>query len=294
MGSLTLRHGRLRPRRGVDSSSMPRTLQTRIFGWLLRTAMLLMSSLALCAHAAGDAAAGAAAGRAPIVVFAAASLTDALQDVTAQAERLLGVTVKLSFAASSALARQIDNGAPADVFVSADTDWMDYLQTHARIEPGSRVDLLGNRLVLVAPAGSDARLKIGRDFPLAAALAGGRLAVGDPDAVPAGRYARAALTQLGVWDSVSGRLVRAENVRAALALVDRGEVPLGIVYRTDALIDKGVRIVDTFPAGSHPPIVYPVALLVGAKAGARDYLEYLRTPAATAVFSKYGFEPVRR
>jgi len=256
--------------------------------------MLLMSSLALCAHAAGDAAAGAAAGRAPIVVFAAASLTDALQDVTAQAERLLGVTVKLSFAASSALARQIDNGAPADVFVSADTDWMDYLQTHARIEPGSRVDLLGNRLVLVAPAGSDARLKIGRDFPLAAALAGGRLAVGDPDAVPAGRYARAALTQLGVWDSVSGRLVRAENVRAALALVDRGEVPLGIVYRTDALIDKGVRIVDTFPAGSHPPIVYPVALLVGAKAGARDYLEYLRTPAATAVFSKYGFEPVRR
>jgi molybdate transport system substrate-binding protein len=228
------------------------------------------------------------------VVFAAASLTDALKDIAVDAEKRQGLIVKTSFAASSVLARQIENGAPADVFMSADTDWMDYLATHALIKTGSRFDLLGNRLVLIAPAASTLNLTIAPGFPLAAALGAGRLAVGDPDSVPAGRYARAALTQLGVWDSVVGRLARAENVRAALVLVDRGEVPLGIVYRTDALIDKGVRIVGTFAQGSHPPIVYPVALTVSAKPGAQEFVDYLRTSAATAIFVKYGFEPEHR
>lgn len=232
-----------------------------------------------------------AAERPPVIVFSASSLTDALKELAADAEVVAGTPIRVSFAASSALARQIENGAPADVFLSADTDWMDYLQTHGLIKPGSRLDLLGNQLVLIAPVSSAVRLKVAPGFALATSLGAGRLAVGDPDSVPVGRYARAALTQLGVWDSVSNRLARAENVRAALALVDRGEVPLGIVYRTDALIDKGVRIVDTFPAESHAPIVYPVALTVTAKAGAQQFIDYLATPAAAAVFVKYGFEP---
>jgi len=266
---------------------MPLTFKIRSFWWLT-TALLPMNLLNVAALAADESATGA---RPPIVVFAASSLTDALQEIAADAERREGLTVKLSFAASSALARQIDNGAPADVFMSADTDWMDYLQSHALIKPGSRLDLLGNALVLIAPAASTLKLSIAPGFALAAALGAGRLAVGDPDSVPAGRYARASLTNLGVWDSVSGRLARADNVRAALVLVDRGEAPLGIVYRTDALIDKGVRIVGTFPQASHAPIVYPVALTVGAKPGAQKFVDYLRTPAAAAIFLKYGFEP---
>jgi molybdate transport system substrate-binding protein len=230
----------------------------------------------------------------PVIVFAASSLTDALQELTAGAERATGVPIKISFAASSALARQIENGAPADVFLSADTDWMDYLQTHGLIQPGSRRDLLGNQLVLIALVSSTVRVDIAPGFPLARALGSGRLAVGDPDSVPVGRYARAALTDLRVWDSVVNRLARAENVRAALALVDRGEAPLGIVYRTDALIDKGVRIVGTFPPRGHAPIVYPVALTVAAKAGAQAFVDYLSTPAAGAVFVRYGFEPKHR
>src|SRR6266478_5840408 len=228
-------------------------------------------------------------GEPAIVVFAAASLTNVLQHLGDAYTKASSLPVKFSFAASSALARQIENGAPADVFFSADKDWMDYLQTRKLIQAESRRNLLGNRLVLVAPAASTVSLKIAPQFELAAALGRGRLATGDPDSVPAGRYARAALTTLGVWSKVADHIVRAENVRAALAFVERGEVPLGIVYRTDALIDKGVRIVDTFPADSHPPITYPIALTVGAKSVAAQFADYLGKPAVGAVFVRYGF-----
>ena len=227
-----------------------------------------------------------------IVVFAASSLTDALQELGADFRRSSGVAVKLSFAASSTLARQMESGAPADVFLSADVEWMDYLQQRALILPDSRRDLLGNSLVLIAPAASTVTLTIESGFALADALAGGRLATGDPDSVPVGRYALASLKSLGVWNSVKDHLVRAENVRAAMAFVDRGEAPLGIVYKTDALIDKGVRIVDVFPAETHPAIIYPMAL--GPKAGpdAAKFADYLLTPTADAVFIKYGFVPL--
>jgi molybdate transport system substrate-binding protein len=256
----------------------------------LTVVVIALSTIALGAPRARAADAGDGA----VVVFAASSLTDVLGQLGAAFEKSSGIPVKLSFAASSALARQIENGAPADVFLSADPDWMDYLQARNLIARDTRRDLLGNRLVLVAPSGSAIKLKIEPRFHLAEALGGGRLATGDPDSVPVGRYARAALTKLGVWDSVATRIAGAENVRAALALVGRGEVPLGIVYETDAFIDKAVRIVDTFPADSHPPIVYPVALTSAAKAGARGFAEFLRTPAADATFLKYGFIPLHR
>jgi molybdate transport system substrate-binding protein len=255
----------------------------------LTCCLLLVAALGLHTAAADPAAPPARS----IVVFAAASLTDSLQELTATFSKSTGIDVKLSFAASSALARQIESGAPADVFFSADIEWMDYLAARKLIRADSRRDLLGNRLVLVAPAASTISVKIAPHFALAEALGRGRLATGDPDSVPVGRYARAALTSLGVWSAVESRLVRAENVRAALALVDRGEVPLGIVYRTDALIDQGVRIVGVFPADSHQPIIYPLALSVGARNGAREFAEFLRTPTAAAVFVKYGFTPLQ-
>jgi molybdate transport system substrate-binding protein len=227
--------------------------------------------------------------RPPVIVFGAASLTNALQDLGDQFTRETAIPVKFSFAASSALAKQIENGAPADVFFSADIEWMDHLQSRQLIEAGTRHDLLGNQLVLVAPANSPLVLKIAPHFPMAAALGSGRWATGDPDAVPVGRYAREALTRLGVWNAVESKLVRADNVRAALAFVDRGEVPLGIVYSTDAKIDSGVRVVDVFPEDSHAPIVYPVALTVKARADATRFLNFVRGPAAALIFQKYGF-----
>lgn len=241
---------------------------------------------------------GDAAGAQPsvsITVFAAASLSDAVSALASEFTRNSGAAVRTSFAASSALARQIESGAPADVFFSADTDWMDYLEQKGRIEPGTRADVLANRLVLIAPADRPVSLRIEPKFPLAAALGpNGHLAVGDPDSVPAGRYARAALTALGVWDSVQDRLVRSDNVRVALAFVARGEVPLGIVYATDALIEKRVRIVGEFPADSHAPIVYPAALVQAQRPAARraaalQFLAELRGPEATAVFKTFGF-----
>jgi molybdate transport system substrate-binding protein len=224
-----------------------------------------------------------------ILVFAAASLTDALQEISTGYENTAHVKVKSSFDSSSVLARQIEAGAPADIFFSADTAWMDYLQSRNLIRPTSRTNLLGNRLVLIAPAQSQVHLKIAPHFALVAALGDGRLATGDPDSVPAGRYARSALTKLGVWDDVSSRLARAENVRVALIYVTRGEAPLGIVYASDALIDKGVRVVDTFPADSHEPIVYPIALTQSAKNRAAEFVGYLSGPQARAIFVKYGF-----
>src|SRR6204780_31461 len=224
-----------------------------------------------------------------IVIFAAASLTNVLQDLGDAFTKQTSVPVKFSFAASSALARQIESGAPADVFFSADVDWMDYLQKRNLIQAASRHDVVGNRLVLIAPSDSTIELKIKPHFPLATALGNKRLATGDPDSVPAGRYAQAALTNLGVWDEVADRLIRADSGRSALAFVDRGEAPLGIVYETDAMIDKHVRVVDVFPATSHAPIVYPIALTTSAKADAAKFVAYVASPAADVTFKSYGF-----
>jgi len=228
----------------------------------------------------------------PITVFAAASLTNALQELGDGFTKQTSIPVRFSFAASSALARQIENGAPADVFFSADLEWMDYLQTRNLIQRDARHDVLSNRLVLIAPADSKINLKIEPRFPLAKALGTGRLATGDPDSVPIGRYAREALTTLGIWNDVADRLVRADSVRSALAFVDRGEASLGIVYETDALIDKRVRVVDVFPANSHLPIIYPIALTSAAKPNAAEFVAYVRGPAGDAAFKAYGFTPV--
>lgn len=224
-----------------------------------------------------------------LTVFAAISLTNALQDIGDAFTKDRARSVRFSFASSSILARQIDAGAHADVFISADLDWMDYLRAHNAIKAESERNLVGNELVLVAPVQSTIALKIKPHFALRAALAGGRLALADPESVPAGRYARSALMTLGVWADVADRLAPAEDVRTALMFVNRGEAPLGIVYRTDVLVDDKVRIVDTFPADTHPPVVYPVALTAVAAPGAQEFLDYLNGPAAAAVFKKYGF-----
>jgi molybdate transport system substrate-binding protein len=224
-----------------------------------------------------------------LLVFGAASLTNVLEEVGAAYTKQTAQPVKFSFAASSALARQLEAGASADVFFSADIEWMDYVQARGLIERSSRRDLLGNRLVLIAPTASTIELKIAPGFPLAAALGKGRLATGDPDYVPVGRYAKSALMSLGVWSDVADRLVRADNVRTALAFVSRGEVPLGIVYATDAQIDPGVRVVDTFPESSHLPITYPVAVTHGAREGATRFVDFLRSDAAGETFRKFGF-----
>ena len=231
--------------------------------------------------------------RPALIVFAAASLTNVLQEVGDEFTAQTAVPIKFSFAASSALAKQIENGAPADVFFSADVEWMDYLQSRKLIQVPTRHDVLGSRLVLVAPSDSKIEIKIGPHFPLAAVLGKGRLATGDPDSVPVGRYAREALTKLGVWSDVEARLVRADSVRSALAFVDRGEVALGIVYSTDAQIDKKVRVVDVFPDDTHQPIVYPIALTAVAKTDAIKFADYVRSAASGATFIKYGFQFLR-
>lgn len=236
---------------------------------------------------------GPAAARAPVTVLAAASLKDVMDAQAAAFRQSTGAEVRLSYAASSALARQIEAGAPADIFMSADTDWMNEVEQRGLLKAGSRRDLLTNRLALIAPARSTVRLSVGRNMPLAKALGGGRLAMAAPE-VPAGRYGRAALTSLGVWSSVGSRVASADNVRAALAYVSRGETPLGVVYDTDAKADPGVRIVGLFPPGSHPPIVYPAAVLARSEEPvAQRFLDYLGTPAAEAVFRKYGFTVLR-
>jgi molybdate transport system substrate-binding protein len=234
----------------------------------------------------------AAAADKGITVFAAASLTNVLQDLGDAFTKDTNIAVRFSFAASSALARQIENGSRADLFFSADLEWMDYLQARNLIQLATRHDLLGNQLVLVGPADSDIKIKIGPRFALAAALGKGRLVTGDPDSVPVGRYAHEALANLGVWDDVAARLVRADSVRSALAFVDRGEAVLGIVYATDALVDKKVRVIDVFPTASHMPIIYPVAMTVDAKADAAQFLKYVRGPAGDLAFEHYGFTPL--
>jgi molybdate transport system substrate-binding protein len=225
-----------------------------------------------------------------LTVFAAASLTPVLQEIgdayTAETQQ----AVRFSFAASSALARQIESGAPADVFVSADQDWMDYLQARALLAPQTRRNIVRNTLVLVAPADSRLQLKIQPGFGLVQALGeGGRLATGDPASVPVGRYAQAALTRLGLWRSVESRVVAADNVRTALNFVARGEAPLGIVYGTDARSEPRVRVVDTFPAASHAPITYPAAATASAPPEALAFLRYLESVRARAAFDRAGF-----
>ena len=224
-----------------------------------------------------------------LLVFAAASLTNVLGELAPAWEKSGGVPVKLSFAASSVLARQIEAGGNADVFISADQEWMDYLQARNLISQPSRVNLVDNRLVLIAPADSKIELKIKRGFDLVGALAGGRLATGDPDTVPVGRYARSALMSLGVWNQVADRLVRADNVRSAMTFVARGEAPLGIVYATDAQIDQKVRVVATFPDNSHAPITYPAAVTATAGPDAAAFLAFLRSSEAALTWKKYGF-----
>ena len=225
-----------------------------------------------------------------LTVFAAASLKEALDQAARQHEAVSGDKIVVSYAASSALARQIERGAPADVFISADLEWMDYLAERKLIDPATRIKLLGNRLVLIAASSNRLQVDLEPGVSLAAALGQERLAMADPDSVPAGRYGKAALQALGAWSSVSGRLARAENVRAALAQVARGEAMLGIVYRTDALADQKVRIVAEFSSRLHPPIVYPAALTVaGRRPGAARLLAYLRSAAAGAIWKKHGF-----
>ena len=237
---------------------------------------------------------GAQAADAPrgVLVFAAASLASVLGDLDGVFTARTGIQVTSSLAASSTLAKQIEAGAPADVYFSADLQWMTYLEQRGLLRPGSRHDVVGNSLVLIAPASSPLQVSIAPGFGLARLLGGGHLAVADPDSVPAGIYAREALRKLGVWDSVVPRLVRAENVRAALAYVARGDAPLGIVYRTDALVEKGVHVAGVFPADSHSPIVYPVALTRHSNRAAARYLAFITGPDARSLFRKWGFEPL--
>jgi molybdate transport system substrate-binding protein len=226
-----------------------------------------------------------------LIVFAAASLKGSLDQAVQLFERNTGNKVAISYAASSVLAKQIENGAPADLFISADEDWMNYLAERKLINPASRINLLKNRLVLIAPAKSAIQADIAPNFPLAASLGDGRLAMADPAHVPAGIYGRAALQTLGVWASVEKRIAPAENVRAALALVSRGEAPLGIVYRTDALADGNVRIVAEFPANTHPPIIYQAALTASsAHPDAANLLAFLNSAAGRSIFQNYGFQ----
>jgi molybdate transport system substrate-binding protein len=230
------------------------------------------------------------AAAAKVTVFAAASLKEAMDAQARGFEAATGNKVIVAYGASSALAKQIDAGAPADLFISADLDWMDYLDQRGLIAPGTRGNLLRNSLVLIAPASSTATLRIAPHFALAAALGAEKLAMANPDSVPAGKYGKRALEILEVWNSVEHQVARAENVRAALALVARAEAPFGIVYKTDALADQDVRVVDVFPADSHPPIVYPVARVKGSVSNAAGaLLAYLRSPPARSVWEHFGF-----
>ena len=226
-----------------------------------------------------------------LTVFAAASMRNALDDVDKAFTKATGVQVTASYAASSALAKQIAQGAPADVYVSANIKWMDFLAKQKLVKAGTRIDLLGNRLVLIAPKDSKLdHVKIEKGLDIAKLAGKGRIAVADTKAVPAGLYAKAALISIGAWKAAEPKLAQAENVRATLAYVARGETPLGIVYATDAHVEPKVKIVGMFPAGSHPPITYPVAVIAGSK-NAHDaaYLRFLQTPTAKTIFERYGF-----
>jgi molybdate transport system substrate-binding protein len=225
-----------------------------------------------------------------VLVFAAASLKNALDDAVAGYQQKGGAKVNVSYASSPSLAKQIESGAPADIFISADLDWMNDVQQHGAIQPATRDNLFGNVLVLIAPADSSLKLEIKPGFPLAATLGDNHLAMADPDSVPAGKYGKAALQKLGVWDTVESKVARAEDVRAALLFVSRKEAPLGIVYQTDAAADKGVRIVAAFPPDTYPPIIYPIALTASSKnPDAVKFLAFLHSDGAKPFFERQGF-----
>jgi molybdate transport system substrate-binding protein len=243
------------------------------------TVILTLGALALVRAASAE----------TVTVFAAASLKDVLDENVKAYQAKSSDKVVVSYAASSALAKQIEAGAPADVFISADLDWMDYLEQRRLIRTDTRRNLLRNRLVLVAPAGSKISVDIAPGFPLAKLLGNGRLAMANPDAVPAGKYGKASLEALGVWRDVRSKVASTENVRAALVLVSRGEAPLGIVYRSDAAVDPKVRVVGVFPENTHPPIIYPIAETAAAKAAAAAFVAWLNRPEAREIFRKYGF-----
>lgn len=245
-------------------------LQAKLFA-----SLLLLSSFSVAAD--------------PARVYAAASLTNAVTDIGTAWQKAGHEQPLLVFGASSALAKQVEAGAPADIFMSADLSWMDYLEQRSKIAAGSRSSLLGNTLVLIAPKGKAFEVKTERGFDLAGAFKG-KLCTGEPGVVPVGTYAKEALTSLGWWDKISSRIVGTDDVRTALAFVERGECPLGIVYATDAAISQKVEVVATFPAGSHKPVVYPVALVKGGRAEGGEFLQYVKTsPDAAAIFRKYGF-----
>lgn len=233
---------------------------------------------------------GQSAEKAIVTVFAASSLKDVLEEVGRSFTTETGIPARFSFAASSALARQIESGSPADVFISADQQWMDYLATRKLIRTETRVDIVSNSLVLVAPADSRLSLRIAPGFDVAKALGkNGRLSVGDPASVPAGKYAAAALTKLGVWNQVRDRIIPADNVRTALNFVALGEAPLGIVYATDARGNGRVRVVDTFPPSSHDRITYPAAANASSTADAARFVKFLRSDKAQLIFERAGF-----
>ena len=253
----------------------------RMFRALFAASLALVASIAPFRASADD-----------LLVFAAASLKPALDEIIATPDAKAIGEIKASYAASSQLAKQIEAGAPAALFISADQDWMNEVASKQKIVAATRVDLLGNALVLVAPKDSKISLKIASKFDLVGALGeDGHLALGEPNSVPAGKYAKASLTSLGVWDAVQPRVVSADNVRAALNFVARGEAPLGAVYRSDAVSEPAVRVVDTFPAASHAPIVYPAAVLSDHDTpAAHKLLDLLHAPSTQAIFRRYGFD----
>lgn len=244
----------------------------------------LFLALAVCAGLTVSAAAD------DVVVFAAASLKNALDTAAATYRETTGRTVLVSYAGTATLAKQIEQEAPADIFIAADTAWMDYVSDRGLIVPDTRHTLLGNRIVLIAPAPSDATIAIAPGMDLATLLGDGLLAMANTDAVPAGRYGKAALQSLGAWDAVVDRIVQADNVRTALAFVARGEAPLGIVYATDAAAEPAVRVIGVFPEDSHPPVRYPVAMIAAStNPDARAFYDFLLSDAARPAFETEGF-----
>jgi molybdate transport system substrate-binding protein len=256
----------------------------------MRRSFLRLILSALAGLALASTTTPASAQEKSITVFAAASMKNALDDINAAFTKATGTKVVVSYAASSALAKQLEQGAPADVFASADLEWMDYSAGKKTIKDDTRVNLLGNRLVLIALKDSKIdKVDIAQGFDLAKLIGDGRIATGEVNSVPVGKYAKAALEKLGIWASVEKKFAMADNVRAALALTARGEAVLGIVYETDAKVEPGVKVVGAFPPDSHPAIVYPVAATMNAKPEAASYLTFLRGSTAKTVFEKYGF-----
>lgn len=268
----------------------PASQASKRSGTRIQSAFSLLLCAALLALIYAGNARPARASPPDVLVFAAASLKTALDEINAQWHERTGKHAAISYAASPALAKQIEQGAPADLFISADEDWMNYLAERKLIRPETRLDLVGNRLVLISSKGAELQVNIAPGFPLLSLLGQGRLAMANTDAVPAGKYGRAALEALGVWEAVKGRIAQAENVRAALLMVSRGEAPLGIVYQSDAASDPNVSRLASFPENTHPRIAYPIAVTASSmKPAAGAFIDMLRAPEARSVFEKQGF-----